>query len=877
MQLPGDFMSMSDMPKSVYIVLIMIFLLAIPLSSVAVAGSDGADEEKVPPPTMMPRASETLTTSPPEDFDYIITSTKVYITNYKGTGSNVVIPSEIEGKPVTSIGDNAFYNKLQVRSVVIPDSVTYIGNYAFYYCALMTSVNIPNNVTTIGDYAFHYCPFLTSINIPDKVNNIGQWAFGYCSSLTSVTIPASITYIGPRAFDECRSMSVMQFKGNAPSRYYGWDDLNDGIKVYYIEGAEGFDALRSAGIETIAVTVPGAPADLEAFAEAGNVTLTWNAPANVGEPMTYEVWYGTGANSSSWALFDEVSNLTVTITGLGDVTAYRFGVRAVNIAGASEFSTTFISAPDAPQVTAVAGDRRVELAWDVPYHGGAAIEKYLIYQDGAKVGETTGASFTINDLTNGQAYTFQVAAENIAGIGEKSDAVYATPRTVPSTPRDVMAALGDDRSSATLTWTAPDFDGGSEITGYEVWYRASGSSSWTVLTDVNALTIAIDGLEYGTTYNFGVKAVNVAGASSMSAMASVTTPISVAIPSAVPGLVYNGSEQTGVAEGIGYTLSDHKATDAGQYMATATLEEGYIWSDGILGAKIVAWSIAPKEVIVTPDNKAKVFGSDDPTLTYTLSEEIVVLGALNRTSGEAVGSYTISLGTMAAASDNYRLVLSGEVAFLTITADLPSAPEIIDVEPGDGRVELVWTAPAYNGGSEIIGYEVWYKTGEDGRWFHFRTMGASNLTAVVTGLENGREYSFIVAAKNGVGETMSSEVASTPLPAMVPISGKVVDADGKGIKGVKVSLKDGTSVTTGDDGSFTLMAPQGEQTLTFSGENMETVTRNVTVNGMELEIGLITAAALDDGSGGNAVLLVAAVGIVAAVIVAAFVFVRLKK
>ena len=47
-------------------------------------------------------------------------------------------------------------------------------------------------------------------------------------------------------------------------------------------------------------------------------------------------------------------------------------------------------------------------------------------------------------------------------------------------------------------------------------------------------------------------------------------------PTANTGLVYNGSAQTGVAAGTGYTLTENTGTDAGDYTATATLESGYI-------------------------------------------------------------------------------------------------------------------------------------------------------------------------------------------------------------------------------------------------------------------------------------------------------------
>ena len=68
----------------------------------------------------------------------------------------------------------------------------------------------------------------------------------------------------------------------------------------------------------------------------------------------------------------------------------------------------------------------------------------------------------------------------------------------------------------------------------------------------------------------------------------------VAVPSAATGLVYNGSSQTGVPSGTGYTITDNTATNAGNYTATLTLAANYRWTGAVTGTKTVAWSIAKK-------------------------------------------------------------------------------------------------------------------------------------------------------------------------------------------------------------------------------------------------------------------------------------------
>ena len=69
---------------------------------------------------------------------------------------------------------------------------------------------------------------------------------------------------------------------------------------------------------------------------------------------------------------------------------------------------------------------------------------------------------------------------------------------------------------------------------------------------------------------------------------------SIPVPTAKTGLVYNGEEQTGVAEGEGYTLENNTATDAGTYTAIAKLKDGYVWEDEDFDGEI-EWTIAKSE------------------------------------------------------------------------------------------------------------------------------------------------------------------------------------------------------------------------------------------------------------------------------------------
>ena len=107
---------------------------------------------------------------------------------------------------VTKIGDGAFYNCQNLKSITIPDSVTTIGG-AFTLCTKLTSINIPDSVTTIGEAAFNRCDILTSITIPNSVSTIERNAFAGCYGLTSITIPDGVTTIQGNTFLNCESLT----------------------------------------------------------------------------------------------------------------------------------------------------------------------------------------------------------------------------------------------------------------------------------------------------------------------------------------------------------------------------------------------------------------------------------------------------------------------------------------------------------------------------------------------------------------------------------------------------------------------------------------------------------------------------------------------
>ena len=80
----------------------------------------------------------------------------VQLDSYEGKDAHVVIPDHYEGKPVTTIADNAFSWLSSIRSVVIPDTVTSLSSHAFYDCDNLYSITVPRGVTFPYENAIYY-------------------------------------------------------------------------------------------------------------------------------------------------------------------------------------------------------------------------------------------------------------------------------------------------------------------------------------------------------------------------------------------------------------------------------------------------------------------------------------------------------------------------------------------------------------------------------------------------------------------------------------------------------------------------------------------------------------------------------------------------
>lgn len=137
-----------------------------------------------------------------EEWSYEVNNGSVTIYKYLGSGSEVTIPDQIDGYPVTQLVDSAFDSNNNITKVIFPDTITKIGECCFAYCRnLEGPLVLPKNLTSLGERAFEFCSSLSGdLVIPDGITEIESqvfWGSGFDGVLT---LPNNLRKIGYEAF-----------------------------------------------------------------------------------------------------------------------------------------------------------------------------------------------------------------------------------------------------------------------------------------------------------------------------------------------------------------------------------------------------------------------------------------------------------------------------------------------------------------------------------------------------------------------------------------------------------------------------------------------------------------------------------------------------
>ena len=137
-----------------------------------------------------------------DGFGYVVQDDQtVCIVDFPENVEDLVIPSEIDGLPVTVIDTNPEAEYVQsiknenYKSIYIPDSVIEIGRFAFMNCLSAKSVRLSGQLKVIQGQAFQNAKSLESIAFPDSLEEIYGYAFFGCSHLNDISFPDKLIRI----------------------------------------------------------------------------------------------------------------------------------------------------------------------------------------------------------------------------------------------------------------------------------------------------------------------------------------------------------------------------------------------------------------------------------------------------------------------------------------------------------------------------------------------------------------------------------------------------------------------------------------------------------------------------------------------------------
>ena len=553
--------------------------------------------------------------------------------------------------------------------------------------------------------------------------------------------------------------SVVEADTNTRRTAYTDTPLTPGSRRFYRVRAindEGFGGWSNVADATTEAAKPGAPAGLSVTAPTGllgrtQLILRWTRPSSDGgSPITgYRIeWSETRAMWSVLVASTGTTGTTYTDLGLtpgaplapGTTRYYR--VRAINDEGFGGWSnvaggTTNASVPGPPRdLRAIAaGPSGIALSWDAPADdGGAAVTGYRI--EGRRADRSnwttlrdagpTARTWRHTDLDPATTWRYRVRAINRIGPSVWSAEAGATTRPdVPGAPTG-LAARARGTSRIDLSWSAPRATGGARILGYRIEVSSDGGGSWRDLvanTGTTATTFQHTNLRPATTRHYQVSAINEAGTGPRSNVAGATTD---AIRPGVP------RNLTAEAEGT----------------SRIDLSWRVPASDG--GAPVTGYRIEVSEDV----------GSN--------WRDLVANTGTTRT----VYSHT---GLAPATTRHYRVSAinrigvgrTSRVAGATTDATVPDAPTgLAATASSPTRIDLVWVAPAYDGGASVTGYRV--EVSETGAaWVDLAPNTGSAGTAFShTDLLPGSTRHYRVSAINraGTGAPSASASAATDDP-----------------------------------------------------------------------------------------------------------------
>jgi len=430
------------------------------------------------------------------------------------------------------------------------------------------------------------------------------------------------------------------------------------------------------------------------------------------------------------------------------------------------------------------------VTWSAPASGGAVTSYRITPYVGATArpattitGSPPVTTTTITGLTTGTTYTFRVEALNPNGAGPASAASNpVTPLTAvaPSVPRSVSVQPASQ--SARVTWTAPQSDGDSAITGYTVTPYVGSTPQTPVQVGAAARTATVSGLSNGTSYTFRVTATNGAG-TSPAATSAAAIPQATIFDFATPATADSG-EGDAVELGVKFKADNSGSITGVRFYKSAAntgTHIGSLWSTGgtrlaqatFTGESDSGWqSVTFSSPVAVTAGTTYVASYFAPQGHYSSSshglDAAVDNGPLHTIANGTSGNGVYAYGTTSTfPSNSYQ----GTNYWVDVLYAVPAPGQVTGVTAASGgatSADVSWSAPA--SGGPVTSYTITPYIGSTAQPATTISGTPPATAKKITGLTTGTTYTFTVRAGNANGNGPASAQSNpvTPAAAVVP-------------------------------------------------------------------------------------------------------------
>ncbi|WP_121252817.1 DUF4082 domain-containing protein [Solirubrobacter pauli] len=615
---------------------------------------------------------------------------------------------------------------------------------------------------------------------------------------TPIDVTAGTTYIAsyftPSGHPSVTSGAFASALENGPLEGIATSESANGLYLYTSSSTAPTQSFNgtSYGVDVLfALPRPGQVTDVSAD-ESGrtSATVQWTAPTGDGPVESYRVTPYVGANAQTPKTVP-ASATSTTVTGLTTGTTYTFRVQAVNANGAGPASdpsnavTPSVPVPPSAPTNVVArpATGSAQLSWalatgdgDSPITG-QTVTPYVgaVAQTPIEVGPSA-TSLTVNDLTNGTAYTFRVSATNGVGTGPQSAAsASVTPQTTLfdfGTPAIIDA--DDPWAGEYGIKFKPKHDGW--VTGVR-FYKAAANTGTHIGSLWNAAGSKITSATFTNETATGWQSVTFP--SPIAVTAGTTYVASYFTPTGHPS-VTSGARSSVVSNGALESIANATSPNGLYvYSATSTFPTlSYAATDyGVDVMFALPQPGQPTAVTAQAAGRTSVIvdwtppASGGPVETYKV---IPYVGSTPQTAKTVTGptSDTTITGLTSGTTYTFRVQAVNangtgplSAASGSVTPDqpvVPTAPTGVGVRPATQSVRVSWTPSDHDGDSAITGQTV---TPYIGATAQTPVQVSAAATAVtIDGLTNGTAYTFRVTATNGVGTSPQSTASASVTP-----------------------------------------------------------------------------------------------------------------